>query len=162
MKVVFLLFFASLCTVFSQAQMVHHQMTSSQGASDRLANNVFVQQSIGQQSAVGNYLGSSFSVGQGFQQGKISKGKASPESSIQLTAFPNPFTSSLNFQFSAFIDGFITISIYDVMGRLVLTSEKELINNMISLDNLIFPNGQYVAELSTKKASFTINILKMR
>jgi hypothetical protein len=162
MKVAFLVLFFAMFAAFPHAQIVHRQTTASQGTSVRMSNNVFVQQSIGQQSAIGNYLGSSFSVGQGFQQGKITQISGSSGVNIQLTAFPNPFASKLNFQFSPSVEGFIKIGIYDVMGRLVLSAEKEVMDNMMSIDNLDFADGQYIVKLSIKNSYYTINLLKMR
>ena len=137
-------------------------MTSAQGASVHVSNNLIVQQSIGQQSVTGNYLGSTFSVGQGYQQGKITKSKGPSALNIQIMTFPNPFTSKINFQFSASIDGLIKVSIYDIMGKLVLNSEKELLNNTISLENLNFPDGQYIVRLSAKNFNYTTNLIKMK
>lgn len=121
-----------------------------------------VQQSIGQQSAIGNYLGSAFSVGQGFQQGRIAKSKGPSALNVQVMTFPNPFTSKINFQFSASIEGLIKISIYDITGRVVMISEKELLNNVLSLDNLNFPDGQYIVKLSAKNFNYTTNLIKMK
>ena len=136
-------------------------MTSSQGTSVKVTNNLMVQQSIGQQSATGNYQGSAFSVGQGFQQGKISKRKGSSALNIQIMTFPNPFSSKINFQFSAAIDGPIKINIYDIMGKSVLSTEREMLSNAIVLENLNFPVGQYVVKFSAKNFNYTTQILKM-
>ena len=151
-----------MSTFSAFAQIVHHQMTSAQGASVHVSNNLMVQQSIGQQSVTGNYLGTAFSVGQGFQQGRFSKSKGPATLNIQITTFPNPFTSKVNFQFAAPIDGLIKINIYDITGRVVMNSEKELLNNMISLDNLNFPDGQYIVKLSAKNFNYTTNLIKMK
>ena len=158
-----LLFLLSVCFMASlNAQSIHHQMTSSQGASVQVSNNLKVQQTIGQQSVTGNYLGSAFSVGQGFQQGRMAKSKGPSALNIQIMTFPNPFTSKINFQFSTSIDGLIKISIYDITGRVVLNSEKELLNNVLSLDNLNFPDGQYIVKLSAKNFNYTTNLIKMK
>lgn len=151
-----------LSTFSTFAQIVHHQMTSAQGASVHVSNNLMVQQSIGQQSVTGNYLGTAFSVGQGFQQGRFSKSKGPATLNIQITTFPNPFTSKVNFQFAAPIDGLIKINIYDIMGKVVMNSEKELLNNTISLENLNFPDGQYIVKLSAKNFNYTTNLIKMK
>lgn len=151
-----------LSTFSTFAQIVHHQMTSAQGASVHVSNNLMVQQSIGQQSVTGNYLGTAFSVGQGFQQGRFSKSKGPANVNIQITTFPNPFTSKINFQFAAPIDGLIKINIYDIMGKVVMNSEKELLNNTISLENLNFPDGQYIVKLSAKNFNYTTNLIKMK
>lgn len=161
MKVAFLFFLTTWSAVFIQAQVIHHQMTASQGASVHVSNNLMVQQSIGQQSVTGNYLGAAFSVGQGFQQGRISKSKGPSVLNIQIMAFPNPFTSKINFQFSQAIDGPIKINIYDVMGKLVMATEKEMLNKAISLENLNFPIGQYVVKFSAKNFNYTTQLLKM-
>ena len=162
MKFALLFLLIGLFTALCQAQGIHHQMASSQGASVYASNSLLVQQTIGQQSSIGNYFGSAFSVGQGFQQGKITNIKGPSAFNIQITTFPNPFTSKINLQFSTSIDGLIKISMYDVMGKLVMTSEKELLNNMISLDNLNFPDGQYIVKLSTKNFNHTCKLIKMK
>jgi len=160
-KFALLFLFTGLFSALFQAQGIHHQMTSSQGASVHASNNLLVQQTIGQQSAIGNYFGSVFSVGQGFQQGKIASSKGTQPVNIQITAFPNPFSSKINFQFSASIDGPIKINFYDVRGKLVLTAEKEILNKVISLENLNFPFGQYIVNLSGKNFNYSINLLKI-
>lgn len=162
MRVALLFFISGFLSAFSQAQKIHHQMTSSQGTSVALSNNFTVQQSVAQQSVTGNYLGPAFSVGQGFQQGSISKSKGPSALNIQIMTFPNPFTSKVNFQFSTAIDGTIKINMYDIMGRVVMTMEKEMLNNMISLDNLNFPDGQYIVKFSAKNFNYTTNLLKMK
>ena len=162
MKFALLFLLTGLFSAFAQGQIVHHQMTSSQGASVQVSNKIKVQQTIGQQSVTGNYSGSTFSVGQGFQQGRISKSKGTAALNIQIMTFPNPFTSKINFQFSASIDGPIKVSIYDITGRVVMNAEKELFNNVLSLDNLNFPDGQYIVKLSTKNFNYTTNLLKMK
>ena len=160
-KVVILFFLVGWFTDALQAQGIHHQMTSAQGASLQVSNKLMVQQTVGQQSATGNYLGPAFSVGQGYQQGRISKSKGPASLNIQIMTFPNPFTSKINFQFSAAIDGPIKINIYDVMGKLVMTTEKEMLNKAISLENLNFPVGQYILKFSTKNFNYTTHLLKM-
>ncbi len=161
MKVFLLFSLIAFSSGLSLAQNVHHQMTASQGASVHVSNGLLVQQSVGQQSAIGNYSGPTFSVGQGFQQGRISKSKSPSELNIQIMAFPNPFTSKINFQFSAAIDGPIKINFYDVMGKLVMSIEKEMLNKAISLENLNFPVGQYILKFSTKNFNYTTHLLKM-
>jgi hypothetical protein len=161
-KVALLFSLIAFSSGLSLAQNVHHQMTSAQGASVQLSNNLKVSQSVGQQSAIGNYMGPAFSVGQGFQQGRISKSKGPSALNIQIMTFPNPFTSKINFQFSASIEGLIKISIYDITGRVVMNSEKELLNNTIILENLNFPDGQYIVKLSAKNFNYTTNLIKMK
>ena len=61
-----------LVTLSGFSQTLHHQMLSSQGASTTVGG-LKVSQTIGQQSVIGNYRGSDFMVGQGFQQSHLMK-----------------------------------------------------------------------------------------
>ena len=151
-----------MSTFSAVAQSLHHQMISAQGINVHASNGVVMKQSIGQQSVIGNYSGSQFSVGQGFIQGAFSKFKGSSELNIQITTFPNPFTSKINFQFTDSIDGLIKIHVYDAMGKIVLTAEKEMLSKSICLENLNFPVGQYIVNLSSKNFSYTTHLLKMQ
>ena len=77
-------------------QQLHHQMLSSQGSSNLLSTGIRINQTIGQQSVIGNYAFSKSVVGQGFQQSSIAKSGASfvPDAITTLT-YPNPFIDQI-------------------------------------------------------------------
>jgi hypothetical protein len=151
-----------LVTFSGYSQRLHHQMLSSQGTSSRASGGVVVRQTIGQQSAIGNYRNSNAIVGQGFLQSETMKTAVAPVISITTITYPNPFIDSVNFQFSSPISGPIKISLFDVMGRLVYYKEKIAINNIVTIENLSFAQGEYFAKLTAKNFTYSTNLLKSK
>lgn len=161
MKYCFVLFLITTFPTF--AQSVHHQMTSAQGGNVHGSNGVVMKQSVGQQSVIGKYSGSQFSVGQGFIQGGFSQKTFVNSPSIQVSCYPNPFVSKVNLQFSATIDGLVQIYLYDAMGRLLYTMEKSMMNNLISIETpSSLPDGAYILKLQAKNFNYTTNLLKSK
>jgi hypothetical protein len=151
-----------LVTFSGFSQRLHHQMLSSQGASSYVSGKVVVRQTIGQQSAIGNFRNTSAIVGQGFLQSQTMTTAKAPVISITTITYPNPFIDSVNFQFSSPISGLIKISLFDVMGRLVFYKEKAAVNNTLTLDNLSFAQGQYFVKLTAKNFTYSTNLLKSK
>jgi hypothetical protein len=137
-------------------------MLSSQGASTHASGGIIVRQTIGQQSAIGNFRGPNAIVGQGFLQSDTMKTANAPVIVVTTTAYPNPFVDSVNFQFSLPIAGPIKISLFDVMGRLVYYKEKMAINNIVTIENLSFAQGEYFAKLTAKNFTYSTNLLKSK
>ena len=158
MKILLLL----LVTFSCFSQRLHHQMLSSQGTSSRASGGVVVRQTIGQQSAIGNYRDSNIIVGQGFQQSNKMKTAVPPVISVTTTTYPNPFIDRVNFQFSTPIAGPFKISLFDLMGRLVYYKEKTAINNIVTIDNLSFAQGEYFVKLTAKNYTYSTNLLKSK
>lgn len=159
MKQLLLLFFG--CTVYSQ--QLHHQMVSSQGSSNLLSSGILVKQTIGQQSTIGNYKFPGVIVGQGFQQSRISNpGISSLVNSILTTTYPNPFVDRINFLFSKPVSGLITVTIFDVLGRLIHTEQKEASQNILTLDNLNFPQSDYLVKLSAINYNYSTQIIQSK
>lgn len=151
-----------LITFTGYSQRLHHQMLSSQGTTTHASGGVSVRQTIGQQSAIGNYRNSNIIVGQGFQQSNKMKTAVPPIISVTTTTYPNPFVDSINFQFSLPVSGPIKISLFDVMGRLVYYKEKTAINNIVTIDNLSFAQGEYFVKLTAKNYTYSTNLLKSK
>ena len=137
-------------------------MLSSQGTSSRVSGKVVVRQTIGQQSAIGNFRNTNAIVGQGFLQSETMKTTVPPVISITTVTYPNPFIDRVNFQFSSPIAGPFKISLFDVMGRLVYYKEKTAINNIVTIDNLFFAQGEYFVKLTAKNFNYSTNLLKSK
>ena len=137
-------------------------MLSSQGKNTTLSNGILISQTVGQQSAIGNYRDSNLIVGQGFQQSNKMRTAISPVIYVTTTTYPNPFIDSVNFQFSSPIAGPIKISLFDVMGRLVYNKEKISVNNIVTIDNLSFAQGEYFVKLTAKNYTYSTNLLKSK
>ncbi len=159
MKQLLLLFFG--ISVYSQ--QLHHQMLSSQGSSNALNSGTLVKQTIGQQSVIGNTKKNNTFVGQGFQQSLLSKtGTSSLVDEILTTTYPNPFVDQINFQFSKPVSGLITITIFDLLGRLVFKEQKEASQNILTLDNLQFSQNEYLVKLSASNYNYATQIIQSK
>jgi hypothetical protein len=154
-----LLFFS--CTFYGQ--VLHHQMLSSHGTSHELSSGVIINQTIGQQSLIGN-SSTDFVVMQGFQQSLWGKYIASTRiedlSGIKTTTYPNPFTETVNFQFSESVTDVVTISVFDIVGRLVYQQDKTPINNILTINLAMLPSTKYLVRLQTLKLSYYTQIIK--
>lgn len=159
MKTIHLLFI--VISFHSFGQQIHHQTYAAQGAIVSLPSVGLIKQTIGQQSVIGNYVGDNIFVGQGFLQGNFAK-KSISLTSIEVLAYPNPFVSSINFQFSAAITTPIDIKLYDVVGRVVYAAKTSIENNILSIDNLALPDGSYIISLKAQNLNYTTSLIKSK
>jgi len=152
-----LLFF---CTNF-YGQILHHQMISSQGKSAILSNGLLVKQTIGQQSISGNAKGE-YIIVQGFQQNHWAKIVAeSPlKNDLTVTTYPNPFVSYVNFQFSKAIKDEMTVTVFDVSGRLIIQQAKNLEGGILTIDLTSLPNAVYLVRLKNNEINYYTKITK--
>jgi hypothetical protein len=151
-----------LITFTGYSQRLHHQMLSSQGTITHTSGGLTVRQTIGQQSAIGNYRGANIIVGQGFLQSDKMKTAMPPVISITTITYPNPFINSVNFQFSSLVTGPIKIALFDISGRLVFYKEKMAIDNTLTIDNLSFAQGEYLVKLTAKNFMYSTILLKSK
>lgn len=161
MKKTLLLF---LCmTSFVYGQTLHHQTLSSQGTSVELYNGMHISQTIGQQSVTGNSTKNGFSIGQGYQQSVWSK-YTNPNSTSKITTitYPNPFIQSVNFQFSMPINDVISVSIFDILGRLIFQDEKKVNGIILTIELEPLPVEKYLVRLSAKNYTYYTIILKQQ
>ena len=157
------LIYLQIILVFSSAtaQQLHHQMLSSQGTSKNLSNGMYVSQSIGQQSVIGNNTVGGYTYGQGFQQSTWSKYiTTSSNASITTITYPNPFVSTINFQFSQAINDNITVSIFDIRGRLVYNEEKKAAGTILTIELPNMASSNYLVRLSSSNYTYFTQILK--
>lgn len=156
MRYIFLL----LCTNF-YGQVLHHEMISSQGKSTKLSNGTLVRQIIGQQSITGNST-ARYVVQQGFLQNNwaIKIAESDIKNAIIVTTYPNPFVSIINFEFSKLMDEEISISIFDINGRLIFDAKKKPTNIVTTIDLSMLPASTYLVRLKNSQINKYIKILK--
>ncbi len=157
------IFYFILLLMFTSvnAQNLHRQMLSAQGNSVLLNNGIFISQTVGQQSVIGNTTKNGYTTGQGYQQ--IVWGKyinSNITSNITTTTYPNPFIQSVNFQFSKPIKETISIALFDVLGRLIYQQEKKAIDNLLTIDLESIPSSNYLVKLSATNYTYYTQILK--
>jgi hypothetical protein len=146
----------------AQAQELHHQMLSAQGASKELSNGMYVSQTVGQQSVIGNFTKDGKTYGQGYQQSVWSKyiSTNANNNTITTVTYPNPFVSTINFQFSQAIKEPISVSVFDIRGRLIFSQEKQASGNILTLDMPQLASSNYLVRLSTPNYTYYTQILK--
>jgi hypothetical protein len=155
MKYLFLLFSFSF-----YGQVLHHQMLSSQGDTKVLSNGVVVRQTIGQQSVIGNSDGD-IVVMQGFQQSLWSKYISSNTTEyIKTIVYPNPFIDKVNFEFSKPIQEIITVSVYDILGRLVFEQKKKPDEMILTIDLFQLPRSEYLVRLYSTNYNYYTKIIR--
>ena len=153
--------FIFLCGIsFLSGQTLHHEMLSSQGNSVVLKNGMFVSQTIGQQSAIGNY-NNGITVGQGFQQSNWAKYVSKNTLSILTTnTYPNPFISTVNFQFSQPIKETIEITLFDIRGRIIFQDKKRATDSVLTIELPQLASSNYLVRLTAPNYIYYSQILK--
>ncbi len=145
----------------ASAQELHHQMVASQGQHVLLQSGIAVRQSIGQQSVIGTYSNNQIRVEQGYQQSALKMStNATLADDIMITVYPNPFINKINFQFSKPLNENVSITFFDILGRIIYTKESSLIETTLTLNDLNFADGKYIVKVATKNHYYTINLLK--
>ena len=141
--------------------MLHHQSINSQGNSIKLNTGLVVNQTIGQQSSSVTSK-SSVVVQQGFQQSFWSTliERSTSSNSLQFVVYPNPFVTSINFQFSNGDDQKATISIFDIQGQMLLNKEIKIINSLISMDLSTLSEAEYLVRLTMNSSVHYCKIIK--
>lgn len=156
-----LMFFAFIQLTSIYGQDLHHQMLSAQGTSGVLSNGLYVSQTIGQQSVIGTYTVDGKTYGQGFQQSLWSKYiSSSVNNTITTITYPNPFISSINFQFSQPIKETISVALFDVRGRLVYSENKNALDNILTLELPNLASSNYLVRLTSNNYTYYTQILK--
>ena len=137
-------------------------MLSAHGGVATTSTGIKVTHTIAQQGVIGTSTTKKVILGQGFQQSKISNVQRITNDAITTLVYPNPVVDIVNFKFSAPVTGKIAVSIFDIHGRLILFQEKEAIDTILSITNLLIASGEYVVKLDGNRYSFTTTILKSK
>ena len=119
-----------------------------------------MQQSIGQASVIKTYNSNNYSLRQGFLQ-PISATVISQhlDTSLDGIIYPNPFYNEINVRFGEPVYDNITVSLYDVLGRLVFSQ----IYNPMQLLVLNFNNlssGQYVLRMQMRSEILVAKLVR--
>ena len=147
-------------TLSTFSQDLHHQMLSSQGKSKVLSNGMMVSQTIGQQSVIGNHT-NGVTVGQGFQQSHWAKYVSSNVANqITTTTYPNPFVTTVNFQFSQPISETIEIALFDFRGRLLFQDKKRATDSVLTVELPQLASSNYLIRLTATNYTYYSQILK--
>jgi hypothetical protein len=152
--------FLCIATISTYGQTISRQTIASQGTSKVLSNGIFISQSVGQQSVIGNYKGD-VNLNQGFQQSQWNRLLSSnPPKLISTLIYPNPFLSTIHFQFSQPVLQPIAVAIFDVTGKLVYRTTKSISNSILQLDLQNLAVGVYFVRLQSTTFQYYSKIVK--
>ena len=124
------------------------------------AKSYYIQESIGQQSVIRTYNANNFSLRQGFLQ-PIDGALLSEnlDNNLQGFFYPNPFVDHVNVQFEEPIFDVITVTLHDILGRLVyneiFSPNQTLLVNFSDLSS-----GSYVFRLQMRTEVFIAKLVR--
>jgi hypothetical protein len=143
------------------AQDVIRENIGSNGTSKTI-NNIYFNQSIGQQSALnGTVTNNNITLRQGFQQPvfKLEKNTLTDITELDLVVYPNPFRYDISVKFDQQPIDKVQVSIFDKSGRII----KNLSFNPqieITIPCKELARGSYVLNIITSNKKYSTNIIK--
>ena len=141
-------------------QVLHHQMISAQGGTHMLPNGMMVTQTVGQQSPIGS-SNNDFYMSQGFQQSVWSSlVESNIKVAVSTLVYPNPFISTIFFQFSGPVGPRVRVSIFNVAGVVVYNQESTVENGLLTINLSHLPTNPYLVRLSAIGFSYFTKIIK--
>ncbi|GAB5398658.1 MAG: T9SS type A sorting domain-containing protein [Aureisphaera sp.] len=159
--VIIVLFF--LGTYATQSQQVVRTSISASGSSETVSNGeqeYILQQSVGQQSAIGSFSSETITARQGFIQPPIRvRSIVEEDTDLDAVVYPNPFQSSIRIKFNEEVKGQLSIILYDMQGRLVYDKPFEAAQEIeVNLDFL--SKAAYVLLVTSEEKQLKANLLK--
>jgi hypothetical protein len=163
LKLSFSFIFLLVSVTIAYGQTLQRESISIMGFSETLASGYYVSSSIGQQRAIGQFiLDNNVYINQGFQHPivfTICYEDCNPKN-IKTMLYPNPFIDTVNLKFSEKINEEITISIYDILGRILYKKKEVPFNDELIINEINVKKGNYIIELKSVNYRYTAKILK--
>jgi len=164
-----ILLFIVFLTNFLQAQSTKSEYlvrstVGVSGASESItvrSKSYFVQQSIGQASAIGTFHNYGYTLRQGFIQSNVLAKIIDTNMSLDLEAtfYPNPFIEGVTLAFTEKIEGNIEVAVFDLLGRLVFSKNYTATQNLkMQFKNLSIAG--HILKVTANNKQFIKNIIK--
>lgn len=163
----FLLVFGAMQICFAQQNEDYVIKSSSLGSGgsshtvETLEGTYRISQSIGQGSVIGTHQSNGYVIRQGYQQpldGKVRIETVDYELDAQV--FPNPFSRNINITFSKLLKDDISITLYDITGKVIHTQQVLLATQIeVSLHNI--EAGTYFLKVTSGKKYFHTKLIKI-
>lgn len=148
----------SLLTYSTYSQL-HHQSISVI-SNNYVGSEVLVFQSIGQLGPIGNFNTNKHKVFQGFQQPLLLRKLESNNLESSVITFPNPFDDKINFLFKKYKTNDISVSVYDLNGKLVKEFIQDVNFDLLSLNLADLEESTYVVTLKGINFFFSTKVIK--
>lgn len=146
-------------------QNLHHQQFASMGSSSITSKGIELSQTIGQQSICSMAKHSVYIVQQGFQQSLLKNNNLDLSSVKVVTKmFPNPFTTTIYFEFDTEINGEIEVLLFDDSGKMVYSFKNKLFSeNRLTINPInTLSQGHYFVVLYSDKFRYSSQIFKTK
>ncbi|MFN8241625.1 MAG: T9SS type A sorting domain-containing protein [Bacteroidales bacterium] len=153
MKTFFLLIMAiavMYSTCLAQTPSRVRSVLSTGGSSGEVSTSdktFYYQHSIGQPSITGISGRNTIQLRQGFIQPVGSYGREISKTDLPVVIYPNPFPGKLTLKFNENISGRITLSIYDLNGRILFEKRLESSDKQ-EIDLTFLPPSVYFMKVS--------------
>lgn len=161
-----ILFYVSQFTKAQEAKSIYlaRSTTGLSGSSGNIIvsnKNYTVQQSIGQNSAIGTFYNSNYIIRQGFIQPSVLAKISDAFKPIDLAVsfYPNPFAESASLEFTEKIIGNVKITVYNVLGSLVFSKIYKA-HQKVKLDFNNLSSASYILKVTANNKQFIKNIIK--
>jgi hypothetical protein len=132
------------------------------GSSKKFISNgkeYFIQQSIGQTSLIGLSQADTVLLRQGFIQPVNSLSNTLDIKKLQVSVFPNPFSSTVTLLFTEEISDQLYITFYDSFGKTVYCKENGA-TQQLCLDVGSLSSGLYIIRVNSGKKYFLSKLIK--
>ncbi|WP_323788770.1 T9SS type A sorting domain-containing protein [Psychroserpens sp.] len=169
MKQIIIVFTLLCCVHIVQAQnnqeyRIIRSNLGSSGSSQTVTTTkgVFtISQSIGQSSVIGTHYNNGYYIRQGYQQ-PLDNLKTVKDSNHNLiaTVHPNPFNQDVTIVFSNTIKNDVSISTFDINGKLIYT-QNYLPTQEINLKLTNISSGIYVLKVHSGTLFFNTKLIKL-
>ncbi|MBR9914563.1 MAG: T9SS type A sorting domain-containing protein [Algicola sp.] len=142
-----------LFSLLGYAQTLKRQSLGIQGSTHIVyanAKSYYIQESIGQRSVIRTYDTNNYSLRQGFLQ-PIDASLLSENLDDKLLGYfyPNPFVDHVNVQFQEPVFDVITVTVHDILGRLVYEKRFDPSQTII-IDFGDLSSGSYLFRLQMR------------
>jgi len=86
--------------------------------------------------------------------------KSNASVNIATTTYPNPFITTVNFQFSLPIKETIEIAVFDIRGRLIFQDKKRATDSVLTVELPQLASSNYLVRLTAPYYTYYSQILK--
>lgn len=145
-----------------EAQVLKRQMLASAGSSQSVTStdgDYFIQQSIGQHSAIGTFTVDNNTLRQGYIQPLPAIVLGGDPNDLEIVVFPNPFTDGIIVNLEQGLENAITTELFDISGRLVQASEFDA-NTQLTIPLIGLSQGAYFLRLRSGQQQTVKQLLK--
>jgi hypothetical protein len=149
-----------LSSLLCSAQIQRDCLTNSGAITSGSASGLLVQQSIGQGSVIGNFRSEKLTLKQGFLQPDVLSYRNTKNEKIELEVFPNPFSETIQIQFTKAKDGLAQIRVFSADGALLKSFQKSM-EGIIRLDLTGLAQGFYIVQVDTDDSQYATKIQKL-